>query len=181
MIKFNFIKNFFLTILIIVFLINYAQAKCNFGIKIGDNVTKLKKELINIDNDDSVLVNIYASALNICPNENFDKNININFTFIENELASIRVIVNNGKDNITSNKLLLMNYAKENYGDFKTGQNPKAYNYFNVWKNIDEIIVYKRIINKFKIIEEEIFITNKTYNQKIKKINQEIELGRIRN
>ena len=181
MICLNFIKNLFLSFIIIFFITNYAQAKCNFDIIIGEDISNLKKELARQHKPGSVLTEIYSPAQEFCPNENFDEKIYLNFTFIESELASIRIIARNNKENITTNKLLLMNYAKNNYGDFDTGQNPKTFNSFKVWNDGIKLIVYKRILNHLRIFEEEIYITNNEYQTKIDKVNALKESGRLRN
>ena len=82
--------------------------------------------------------------------------------------------------NITSNKLSLMNYAKQNYGDFNTGQNPKAYNNFKVWRGNNNLIVYKRILNHKEIFEEEIYITNNIHQSKLDKANALLEANKAR-
>ena len=76
------------------------------------------------------------------------------------------VVLNDGT-NTVNNQLTLMNYAKKVYGKFDTGQNPKIYNNFHVFKNNIDVVIYKRLLNEESIIEEEIFITNKTYDEKL--------------
>ena len=44
----------------------------------------------------------------------------------------------------------------------------------------NEIIIYKRIRNQFNIIEEELFITNEKYDEKMNRINARIEKGEIK-
>ena len=73
-----------------------------------------------------------------------------------------------------------MNYVKQTYGNFDTGKNPKIYNYFNSWKTNGEIIIYSRLKNQFKLIEEELLITNKKFRDKIKLIISKIEKGEIK-
>ena len=105
----------------------------------------------------------------------------MSYTFIDDELANIRIVVNNfDENNDASNTLKLMKYVKQNFGDFDTGQNPKIYNYFNSWKINSKIIIYKRIRNQFNIIEEELFITNEKYDEKMNRINARIEKGEIK-
>lgn len=169
-------------ILILFFLtstLNIAHAECNFKIKLGQKISKIKKFTDINQEDDLLLENYYISTEDICPNENLE-DTDINYTFINDKLASIRLIVKNDKSNTASNKLLLMKYVKQNYGNFDTGQNSKIYNYFNSWKNNDEIIIYKRIKDQFEIIDEELFITNEENNEKLMKINAKIEKGEIK-
>jgi hypothetical protein len=73
-----------------------------------------------------------------------------------------------------------MNYVKQTYGNFDTGKNPKIYNYFNSWKTNGEIIIYSRLKNQFKLIEEELLITNKKFRDKMKLIISKIEKGEIK-
>jgi len=157
-----------------------ANAECNFRIDLGENIQKINN-FVDIDaDDDSILQKYFIQSLDICPNENLGEEIYISYTFIENELATIQILVNNDKNNTASNKLLLMNYAKQTYGDFDTGQNPKIYNYFNSWKNNNRLVIYKRMRNQFNIIDEELFITNEKYNNKMKIIKAMIEKGEIK-
>ena len=102
MISIKYIKKKILSFLLVIFFTNFAQAECNFGINIGENISNLKNELGRQHKVGSILTNIYSPALEFCPNENFDENISINFTFVESELASIRIIVRNNKENITT-------------------------------------------------------------------------------
>tara|TARA_B100001741_G_scaffold259214_1_gene222662 strand:- start:670 stop:1221 length:552 start_codon:yes stop_codon:yes gene_type:complete len=180
MICLKLLKNIFLSFLFIFCLTNFAQAKCNFGINIGENISKLKNELADEYVQGSLLTDIDSLAIEFCPNENFDENISVNFTFVGSELASIRLIAWNNKENITSNKLLLMNYAKQNYGDFDTGQNPKVFNYFKVWNDGIKLIVYKRMLNHLQIYEEEIYITNNIYQLKLDEVNALLELKKLK-
>ena len=177
-------KIYKISILILFFLlstIKTVSAECNFKIRLGENILKIK-DFIDINTEDNLILEDYSiSYLDVCPNENLDKNTNVSYTFIDDELANIRIVVNNlNENNDASNTLKLMRYVKQNFGNFNTGQNPKIYNYFNSWKINNEIIIYKRIRNQFNIIEEELFITNKKYDEKMNKINEKIEKGEIK-
>ena len=57
---------------------------------------------------------------------------------------------------------------------------PKIYNYFNSWKNNNKIIIYKRIKNSLNIIEEELFISNEKYQNKMRLIRAKIENQEIK-
>lgn len=177
-------KIYKISILILFFLlstIKTVSAECNFKIRLGENILKIK-DFIDINTEDNLILEDYSiSYLDVCPNENLDKNTNVSYTFIDDELANIRIVVNNlNENNDASNTLKLMRYVKQNFGNFNTGQNPKIYNYFNSWKINNEIIIYKRIRNQFNIIEEELFITNKKYDEKMNRINAKIEKGEIK-
>ena len=169
-----------ITILILFFLLSslsLANAGCNFKIKLGEDIKKIKKIIDTSNGNGLVLKNYSAPSLSVCPNSIKDENIIINYTFIDDRLAEIRMIVNNDENNTTSNQLLLMNYVKQTYGDFDTGKNPKIYNYFNSWKKNNKIIIYSRLRNQFNIIQEELFITNKKYKEKMSAIKLMIEKG----
>lgn len=178
-------KIIILTFFYLINFSNFSFASCDFKIKIGQNISKIKKfvDFNSTENNEQTnkkLINYSISSKDICPNEFSSEELNINYTFIDNELASIKVSVNNDKDNSASNKLTLMNYVKQNYGNFDTGKNSKIYNYFNSWKMNGEIIVYSRLKNQFKIIEEELFITTKKFRDKMKPIIAKIEEGEIK-
>ena len=132
------------------------------------------------ENTNLILENYSVPSSYICPDQFKNEKLNINYTFIKDELASIKVTVSNDKNNTISNKLILMNYVKQTYGDFDTGTNPKIYNYFNSWKNGNKIIIYARLKDQFNIINEELFITNEKYKNKMKLINAMIEKGEIK-
>ncbi|MDC0236039.1 hypothetical protein OAK10_04035 [Candidatus Pelagibacter sp.] len=177
-------KIYDILILILFFLlssIKIVNADCNFKIRLGEDVLKIKN-FVDINTEENLILEDYSiSYLDVCPNENLDENTNVSYTFIDDELANIRIVVNNfDENNDASNTLKLMKYVKQNFGDFDTGQNPKIYNYFNSWKINSEIIIYKRIRNQFNIIEEELFITNEKYDEKMNRINARIEKGEIK-
>lgn len=178
-------KILILTFFFVINFSNFSFASCDFKIKIGQNISKIKKFVDfnfseNNEQTNKELINYFISSKDICPNEFSSEELNINYTFIDNELASIKVSVNNDKDNSASNKLTLMNYVKQTYGNFDTGKNPKIYNYFNSWKTNGEIIIYSRLKNQFKLIEEELLITNKKFRDKMKLIISKIEKGEIK-
>ena len=181
----KFYKIIILTFFFVINFSNFSIASCDFKIKIGQNISKIKKfvDFNSTENNEQTnkeLINYSISSKDICPNEFSSEELNINYTFIDNELASIKVSVNNDKDNTASNKLTLMNYVKQTYGNFDTGKNSKIYNYFNSWKTNGDIIIYSRLKNQFKIIEEELFITNKNFSDKMRLINSKIEKGEIK-
>ena len=88
------------------------------------------------------------------------------------------VVLNDGQ-NTESDKLTLMKYAKKVYGDFDTGQNPKVFNNFMIWEKNNSIIIYKRMFNEEDLIEEEIYISNKEYDQKLGEFYNQIELKEL--
>ena len=80
------------------------------------------------------------------------------------------MIALNDDDNIPSNKLILMNYAKTNYGEFDTGTNPQSFNYYNIWRNNNSEVLYKRLLGFNNIWDESLYITNKEYRLLISSI-----------
>ena len=141
-------------------------AQCNYGINLGDSYSKIFKDKYgNINTEDSI--SIYReSADKICASNTF-KDVQVEYTFIYGELGSIKLIALNDSNNIVSNELTLMKYAKLNYGDFNTGDNPRAYNYFKVWKENNMVILYKRLLGSQNIWDESIYITNNKYRKKM--------------
>jgi hypothetical protein len=95
-------------------------------------------------------------------------------------LAALRMIVLNDGKNTESDKLTLMNYAKKVYGDFDTGFNPNAYNNFEVWENGQSIVVYKRTTNEEELIEEELYISNLEYDQKLGEFYNQMEMDELK-
>ena len=180
MIKNKICKRIFLVLLWLLGSIELANAECDFKINFGESVSKVKKLKIFNEEGSSILRSYYAYSKDICPNEDLDKKILIKYTFIKDQLATIKILVRNNNKNTISNKLQLMNYVKKTYGDFDTGQNPKIYNYFNSWKNNNKIIIYKRIKNSLNIIEEELFISNEKYQNKMRLIKAKIEKREIK-
>jgi hypothetical protein len=73
-----------------------------------------------------------------------------------------------------------MNYAKKVYGNFDTGNNPKAFNNFKVWDTNQKVIVYKRMTNDEEIIEEELYISNKEYDQKLGEFYNQLEMDALK-
>ena len=162
----------FLNFLILSLYISSAQAACDFIIKIGDKKTKIVEKIAE------------PMPKEICPNDNLDDDIAIEYIFLgepENErLAAIRMVVLNDGKNTLSEKLTLMNYAKKVYGDFDTGQNPKIYNNFELWEKNQNLIIYKRMFNAENLIEEEIYISTKKYDQKLGAFYNKIEMDELK-
>ena len=121
----------------------------------------------------------------VCPSDNLNENIAVEYIFLGTNpevslrLAAIRMVVLNDGQNTESDKLTLMKYAKKVYGDFDTGQNPKVFNNFMIWEKNNSIIIYKRMFNEEDLIEEEIYISNKEYDQKLGEFYNQIELKEL--
>ena len=176
---FMFKIKFIFFVLISMFAISSAMAKCDFGIKLGDKFperfegyagfsTKVAEqdnvlpEDINLQNGGIVFV--YLEANEIC-NTSTLKDIDIEFTFLYGELASIKMIAINDEKNIPTKKLTLMKYAKLNYGDFDTGFDEQTYNNFHHWRKNKSLVIYSRIYKEDHTWDEEIYITNDKYEE----------------
>jgi len=177
-------KKFLIILTALSLCISTAEAACNFIIKIGDNKSKIVEKIAEpmpMFEGQSMLP---VSSMEICPNDNLDDDIAIEYIFLgepENErLAAIRMVVLNDSKNTLSDKLILMNYAKKVYGNFDTGSNPKAYNNFKVWDKDKNIIIYKRMFNEEDLIEEEIYISTKEYDQKLGAFYNKIEMDELK-
>ena len=176
---FMFKIKFIFFVLISMFAISSAMAKCDFGIKLGDKFPEkfegnagfsnkvaeqdnVLPEDINLQNGGIVFV--YLEANEIC-NTSTLKDIDIEFTFLYGELASIKMIAINDEKNIPTKKLTLMKYAKLNYGDFDTGFDEQTYNNFHHWRKNKSLVIYSRTYKEDHTWDEEIYITNDKYEE----------------
>ena len=50
---------------------------------------------------------------------------------------------------------------------------------FMIWEKNNSIIIYKRMFNEEDLIEEEIYISNKEYDQKLGEFYNQIELKEL--
>ena len=174
------IKNFLKIFLIIFLYVAPANAACDFIINIGDKGGKLFEKFappMPMFNGQFMLP---VQSPEICPNDNLNDMIAIEYVFLGEKgetanLAAIRMIALNDGENTESNKLTLMNYAKKVYGDFDTGQNPQIYNNFYAWEENNKLIIYKRLFNEENLVDEEIFITNNEYDQKLGEFYNKLE------
>ena len=64
-----------------------------------------------------------------------------------------------------SEKLTIMKYVKRNYGDFDTGQTPTSYLGYEVFEKTKQFIVYQRILDDLGFIEEQMYLSNKKYDE----------------
>ena len=153
-------------ILIIIFITNLFSinsfAECNFGLNLGDSFPQSFEDKYGKLKLEDTFNTFREKADKICASNTFE-DIEIEYTFIYGELGSIKMIALNDENNVPSNKLILMNYAKTTYGEFDTGTNPQSYNYYNIWKKNSLEILYKRLLDFNNIWDESIYITNKKY------------------
>ena len=176
--------------------ISSVIAKCYFGINLGDEYPEkfydtagpLNKvteqdagpEYKKINKEIEYLRFAYFDASELC-NDSTLKDIQIEFAFLQGKLAAIKMIAMNDEKNIPTKKLTLMNYAKKNYGDFDTGTNQQNYNNFHYWEKINSLVIYKRLIGEQNIWDEEIYISNKVYNEALQMaLSGEDDINNIR-
>ena len=165
-------KHFIIKTIIVsvLFLLNFsiANAKCKFMMDIGDRYTKTHEKnygpLFYEDDDSYKEVEFIASEF--CPNDNFDDNFLIRYTFIDSRLAAIQLFADNSIDNSATESMKLMRYAKRVYGNFDTGGNPEYYENFNIWEKVQKYIIYDRNLIE-NIWNEEIYISNDKYYEQI--------------
>ena len=165
----NFVKKILTIILITNFFSVVSFAQCNFGLNIGDSYPQSFKDKYGELNIDESLNSYFEEADKICASNTFE-DIQIKYTFVVGKLGSIEMIALNDDNNIPSNKLILMNYAKTNYGEFDTGTNPQSFNYYNIWRNNNSEVLYKRLLGFNNIWDESLYITNKEYRLLISSI-----------
>ena len=177
------ISLFLLTFIALSLCIPTAQAACNFIIKIGDKKTKIVKKFAEPMPMYAGQFMLPVQSEEVCPNDNLSIDIAIEYIFLgdpeNSRLAAIRMVVLNDGQNTESDKLTLMNYAKKVYGDFDTGENPKIYNNFEVWEKNQNMVIYKRMFDEESLIDEEIYISNKEYDQKLGEFYNKIEMGEL--
>jgi len=94
--------------------------------------------------------------------------------FVEGQLVSFSIVVSNGQDNTESKKMLLYNYVEKNYGKFNSNKNPADWTGFKVWRENDDIIIYKKMYALKNILEEKLFITNKQSKSLIGTLEDEV-------
>jgi len=166
---------FLFNILFFLFFAFSANSACNFDLKLGD--------------DYSVIENKYGPALpamfpeikilpvqtiEICPNEKLE-NIATEYRFLNNKLAAINLVVLNDENNSTSNKLTLMKYVKSNFGEFDTGQSEEDFRGFHVFEEGKYFAVYQKTVGENNIINEEIYISNKKFDEMLAKFYSDKE------
>ena len=166
------------TIISVLFLLNLsiANAKCKFITDIGKKFTKShEKEYGPLPENEDNYVEVEFVASEFCPNDNFNDNFLIRYTFIDKTLVAIQFYANNSIDNSATESMKLMKYAKRAYGDFDTGGNPEFYNNFNIWEKVQKYIVYnRRLIGD--VWEEEIYISSDKYYEQLVQYENEKEL-----
>ena len=164
--KYIFIKPLIVSFL---FLLNFSvvNAECKFMMDIGKKFNKKHEKLYGAlpENENKYVEMVYLAS-DFCPNDGFNENFFINYTFIDKRLVAIQLIADNSLDNSATESMKLMKYVKRTYGNFDTGGNPQFYNNFNIWEKVQKYIVYNRRLvgNSW---EEEIYISNDKYYEQL--------------
>ena len=171
----KFVKNLIITIIGFTLCICTAQAACDFIIDIGDKKTKFVEKIGEPMPMFEGQFMLPVPSTKVCPNDDLSMDIAVEYIFLEDFLAAIRMVVLNDGTNAESKKLKLMKYAKKNYGDFDTGQNPKIFNNFYSWETLGNLVIYKRLSDPKGLIEEEIYISNEEYDYKLGAIYNQLE------
>jgi hypothetical protein len=91
-------------------------------------------------------------------------------------LAAINLVVLNDENNTTSNKLTLLKYVKKNFGQFDTGQREEDFRGFHVFEEGKYFAVYQKTNGENNIINEEIYISNKKFDEQLAKFYNQKEI-----
>lgn len=167
--------------LILTLSVTYVQAACNFQAELGEKKSKFEKRKFQSRGFPMEHVGLEVFPMlaeDVCSNQKLE-DIGIEYKFLNDELFAINMVALNGEDNSVSEKLTLMNYAKNNYGNFDTTQNPKAYSGFEIYEKSNQFIVYQRLPGDDGIINEQIYITTKELDAKLMNFYTKMELEGI--
>ena len=165
--------------LIIIFMLAYfsfsiAYSACNFTLNLGDNIAKAEEiygegpgEDIGADPDEGIQAIIIREVNSVaCSSQNLGKGMT-EYLFLDNVLSSITIAVSNDSNNSESKKFLLFNYVQENYGKItSSGQSRESWRGFKRFEKNERIIVYRKM-NPYNLLVEDLFITDKKYDEKI--------------
>ena len=165
-------------LLVSLFLLNFSivEAKCKFIMDIGGRYIKShEKKYGPLSEDETGYAEVEILAPDLCPNDNFDDNFIIKHIFLDQKLMAIQFYVDNSIDNSPTESMKLMNYAKRNYGDFDTSNNPKSYIGFEVIERVNEFIIYQRLLNDDATIDEQIYISNPEQDNKFMEYVKNLE------
>jgi len=167
-------KNILLTLTFIMLCFN-ANAACKFDLEFGEDASKVENRYgLPMPMQSEKLSNLIGIADEVCPNQRL-KDVAIDYRFINNKLAAINLVtLNSDDDNKKSDKITLMKYAKRNYGDFDTGQNPTAYVGFEVFEKGDKFIVYQRVVDG-DFINEQLYISTVEFDKLLGEVYAELE------
>lgn len=166
--------------LIIIFTLAYfsfgiAYSACNFTLNLGDNIAKAEEiygegpgEDVGADPGEGIEAIIIRETNNIaCPGINLGKGMT-EYLFLDDVLSSITIAVSKDSENTESKKFLLFNYVQENYGKItSSGQSRESWRGFKRFEKSGQIIVYRKMSSYNNLLVEDLFITDKKYDEKI--------------
>ena len=158
-----------------------VQAVCDFQAELGEKKSKFEKRKFQSRGFPMEHVGLEVFPIlaeDVCSNQKLEE-IGIEYKFLNDELIAINMVALNGRDNSVSEKLTLMNYAKNNYGAFDTTQNPRAYSGFEIYEKSNQFIVYQRLPGDDGIMNEQIYITTKELDAKLMNFYTKMELEGI--
>ena len=166
--KIKFLTLSFLLLNLVLFQFSSAKASCDFEIDVGTKFKKKHEKKFGplIYDEDTKYAEFFLQASDICGGIGFE-NITVRYSFVNKKLLSILMFVENQpKQNITTEKLVLMNFAKSRFGNFETGGNPKFYNGYHVWdlKRKNYAIYLRMNIDK-NLWREELEISNYNFSE----------------
>ena len=170
-----------ISFLIITLSISSAQAACDFQAELGEKKSKFEKRKFQSRGFpmEHVGLEVFPMlAKDVCSNQKLE-DIGIEYKFLNDELIAINMVALNGEDNSVSEKLTLMNYAKNNYGSFDTTQNPRAYSGVEIYEKSNQFVVYQRLPGDDGIMNEQIYITTKELDAKLMNFYTKMELEGI--
>ena len=176
-------KIIFKTLLLYFLLQNFVNAACDFKADFGEKKSVFEARdfagrPFPMEHFGLEVFPILAN--DICPNERLN-DIGIEYRFLYDELIAINLVALNDDRNIPSEKLTLMNYVKKTYGDFETTNNPKAYNGFEIFEKTNYFVVYQRLPGDDGIMNEEIYISTPTLDEKLGKFYSDKDMEMIEN
>ena len=169
----KFSKLLIVSVLATFFQFNSVSAECIFGPVLGDNISKVEETYGPADEISEKESIISTMIDDICPGDNLGNSI-FEMQFVEGQLVSFSIVVSNGQNNTESKKMLLYKYVEKNYGKFNSSENPADWTGFKVWRESDDIIIYKKMYYLQNILEEELFITNKKSKALIGTLEDEV-------
>tara|TARA_Y100000389_G_C17343368_1_gene454542 strand:- start:292 stop:846 length:555 start_codon:yes stop_codon:yes gene_type:complete len=172
------IKNLLYTS-IIIFFTSSAYAACKFDLSLGDDYSKIENKygpaLPAMFPEIKILP---VQTTEICPNEKLE-NIATEYRFLNDKLAAINLVVLNDEKNSASNNLTLMKYVKKNFGQFDTGQREEDFRGFHVFEEGKYFAVYQKTNGENNIINEEIYISNKKFDEQLAKFYNQKEIEQL--
>ena len=168
MIKLKLFKISVIFLSLALFQFSNAEASCDFEIDVGKKFLKKHEKKFGplIYDENTMYAEFFLQASDVCGGIGFD-NITVKYSFVNKKLLSILMFVENQpKQNKTTEKLVLMNFAKSRFGNFETGGNPKFYNGYHVWDlKRKNYVIYLRMNVDKNLWREELEISNYNFSE----------------